>query len=90
MAFKNSVRKEETNYDTYQHTKRSNKKMVNDQLRDMSIYQGTNFFRYNMNLLYNKKGTERKLKYKISYHDIPCNRMVQNNTERGISIANLV
>ena len=34
---------------------------------------------YNRPLRYKKKGIESKLKYKIHYHDRPCNRMVQNN-----------
>ena len=34
---------------------------------------------YNKPLRHKKKGTEIKLKSKISYHDRSCKKMVQNN-----------
>ena len=71
-----AVREELTNGDTCQRTKLSNKNMLNYQLRNLIKYHGKNLCRYNMPIRHKKKGTERKLKSKIHYHDRPCNMMV--------------
>ena len=76
----NAVQKEVKKCDSCQRTKRSNIKYGKLPAKEAEKISWKTFCRYNSSLLHKKKGKEIKLKYKIRYHYIPYNRMVQNNT----------